>query len=61
MTAAPTCTEGPSRPTDAPINIAKKVSGIFQIVCQKITKRLLSEPCGRLIEAITCGIPLPDT
>ena len=41
MTAAPTCTDGPSRPTDAPISIARKVRGIFQIVWLNSTNLVL--------------------
>ena len=42
ITAAPTCTDGPSRPTDAPMSMARKVRGIFHRVCPKATNRCLS-------------------
>jgi len=43
-TAAPTCTEGPSRPIDAPHNIPKNVSGTLYSVSRKPTARFLVRP-----------------
>ena len=59
ITAAPTCTEGPSRPMDAPANMPKNVSGIFKAVRHKATKRLPPFTFGIESVANTCGIPLP--
>lgn len=59
ITAAPTCTEGPSRPTEAPANMAQKVRGIFQRVCRSETRRCWAGPGGMDKAAITWGIPLP--
>lgn len=44
ITVAPTCTDGPSRPMDAPNSIPKKVSGIFSSVCPRRISRVFCAP-----------------
>ena len=44
ITAAPTCTDGPSRPMDAPHTMPMKVSGILSNVCPNGIKRVLFTP-----------------
>ena len=60
MTAAPTCTDGPSLPIDAPKIMPKNVSGILKKVSPRRIKRVFCAPYGKDKEAMTCGIPLPE-
>ncbi|MNT40243.1 hypothetical protein D3C72_1765460 [compost metagenome] len=60
MAAAPTCTDGPSRPTDAPASNASVVSNTFHIDCRNDTSAVCAGPLGGSVNAaITCGMPLP--
>ncbi len=60
MRAAPTCTDGPSRPMEAPASSPMNVRGIFQTVCGSDTRLYWLGPGGKDSAPITCGIPLPD-
>lgn len=59
MTAAPTCTDGPSRPIEAPASMPKKASGIFHSTCASDTRLRWLGPGGSDRAPMTCGMPLP--
>lgn len=59
ISAAPTCTVGPSRPTEAPQRSARAVINIFAAAIGKARAVLRKRLDGLCKVAITCGIPLP--
>ena len=59
MNAAPTCTVGPSRPTEAPQNRPMTVRMIFPSTIFTDSKRCRSALCASCRAAIACGMPLP--
>ncbi|MNN30972.1 hypothetical protein D3C81_1446390 [compost metagenome] len=60
IAAAPTCTDGPSRPTEAPAISAPVVSSTFHIDWRNDTSTPCATPSGGSVTAaITCGMPLP--
>ena len=60
ITEAPICTEGPSRPTDAPDNNPPRVRKTLAIARRKDSSCRRTRPSSDIDAAIACGMPLPS-
>ena len=59
MIVAPTCTVGPSRPTEAPHISPSTVKPILPAASRSESNRRRAERCPNCRAAIACGMPLP--
>ena len=59
IVAAPNCTVGPSRPTEAPPHRASRVSSILAEEARRETSAREARPRGWRLAAMTCGMPDP--
>lgn len=60
MSAAPTCTVGPSRPIVKPPRIARNDTAILLARIFTVSSRPPAADVGLFSTAMTCGMPLPS-
>ena len=60
ITEAPTCTEGPSRPTEAPLSSPPRVRKTLASAMRSDSSWRRTCPSSDIDAAIACGIPLPS-
>ncbi len=60
ITEAPICTEGPSRPTEAPLSSPPRVRKTFASAMRSDSSWRRTCPSSDIDAAIACGMPLPS-